>query len=33
MYSDRQNWPASAPQMFNLEVQAFMMKAMAAGKE
>lgn len=33
MYADRQNWPVSQPRYFNDEVQAFMMKAMAAAKK
>jgi len=33
MYADRQSWPANMPQYFSNEVQAFMMKAMAAGKK
>jgi len=33
MYSDRQNWPASLPRYFSDEVQAFIMKAMAAAKK
>ena len=33
MYADRGNWPATFPRMFSEEVQAFMLQAIAVGKQ
>lgn len=33
MYADRKNWPVNQPKFFSDEVQAFVMKALSAGKK